>query len=282
MITSKKFRLGFEDFISSLDELGISDNAVFVFSPYKKLISSYNGYAVEVRRSSDDAYMNFGFDKWGNLEKTKLLNWIGSGNNGYVRTVYNQAKPSNNISQATANGQPMIVDSGVFLEDGLDFDGSFDFMGCAKYDEMSITDHPLTMFAQFKVAAANTGYLLGINTDSSNTQYSMYTTTVPQVINWKLSPSVVVNSDYSPGVIENVMGVYKDGGTNAQISKSNSDEDTGNYSSILTEYNFVNIGCRSTNSTNTSHSAYLDGNIKTIIIFNSNEYDNYSNLVSLI
>ena len=281
MKTSKRIHLGFEDFEGALDKLGIQDNAQFIFSPYKKLISSYDGFAIEVRRSSDDATMNFGFDNWGNLEVNKLLDWVGSGNNGYIKTIYNQAKPSNNIYQNITTGQPIIVDTGVFQEDGISFDGLNDCMTCDKYDEVNITDHPLTVFCQMKKPAASTAILVGINTDTSNAQFSVFTTTVPQAINFKLN-STSVQTNYITGSIENVMCVYKDGGTNAQIAKANTDEDTGNYSSILTEYSFLNVGCRSTAVDNSTKAFFHNGNIKTIIIFNSNEYDNYSKLVSLI
>lgn len=276
MKTSKRIQLGYEAFEGSLDALGIQDNAVFIFSPYKKLISDYSGYAVQVRRSSDDALRNFGFDKWGDIESTEILTWVGSGNDGFVRIVYNQVN-SNYAYQTTDAEQPKIVAAGVFQTAGLKFDGSDDYMTVDKYTDVNITDHPLTIFSQLIKPDASTTIIVGINTDGSNAQFSFYTTTVPQSFNFKLN-STAIQQAYTTGTQENVMCVYKDGNTNAQMLKANSGTTTDDYSSTLTQYNFLNIGARSTNGTNTAHSFFFNGNLKTIIVFNSNEYENYSQL----
>ena len=64
-----------------------------------------------------------------------LVDFVGSGNDGFVDTWYDQSGNSNNVVQATAGNQPKIVSSGSLIAGGLRFDdaqsletaGSFTF-----------------------------------------------------------------------------------------------------------------------------------------------------------
>jgi len=64
-----------------------------------------------------------------------LVDFVGSGNDGFVDTWYDQSGNSNNAVQATAGSQPKIVSSGSLVTGGLRFDdaqkletaGSFTF-----------------------------------------------------------------------------------------------------------------------------------------------------------
>ena len=78
----------------------------------RKLISTYTGSAVRVRRSSDNTEQNIGFDGSGNLDTTSLLSFVGVGN-GFVTTWYDQSGNSKNLIQTTAGNQPSIVLLGV-------------------------------------------------------------------------------------------------------------------------------------------------------------------------
>ncbi len=90
--------------------------------------------AIRVRRSSDNEELDIGFIGE-DLDEISLLNFIGL-NDGYVITIYNQVNDgiSENLIQATAIDQPIIVSSGVIIKrnnkpsidfvngDGRDFD----------------------------------------------------------------------------------------------------------------------------------------------------------------
>jgi hypothetical protein len=80
----------------------------------RKLTSTYTGSAIRVRRSSDNAEQNIGFDANGNLNTVSLLAFVGSGN-GFVTTWYDQSGNSKNATQTTSTRQPWIVESGVLL-----------------------------------------------------------------------------------------------------------------------------------------------------------------------
>jgi len=81
----------------------------------RKLRSSYTGNAIKVRRSSDNAEMNIGFNSDGEINTFTLLTFIGVGNNGFVTTWYDQSGNGINLTQATAAYQPKIVNSGFIM-----------------------------------------------------------------------------------------------------------------------------------------------------------------------
>ena len=53
-----------------------------------------------------------------------LAAFVGSGNDGFVETWYDQSGNSKDATQATASLQPKIVNAGSLLTDGIDFDGT--------------------------------------------------------------------------------------------------------------------------------------------------------------
>lgn len=78
-----------------------------------KLNASYTGYAVKVRRSSDNTTQDIGFIG-NNLDTVSLLSFVGAGD-GYVDTWYDQGGMYN-FNQAITANQPYIVMSGVLVE----------------------------------------------------------------------------------------------------------------------------------------------------------------------
>ena len=66
--------------------------------------------AVRVRRSSDDAEQDFTVSE---IHSGALVDFVGSGNDGFVETWYDQSGNGNDLTQATASKQPTIVTSGT-------------------------------------------------------------------------------------------------------------------------------------------------------------------------
>ncbi len=83
----------------------------------RKVVSSYVGNAINVRRSSDNTTTDIGFDGSGNLDATSLNTFVGSGN-GFVVTIYDQSGNSRNLTQANTTRQPQIVASGTDETEG--------------------------------------------------------------------------------------------------------------------------------------------------------------------
>lgn len=97
----------------------------------RKLRSDYTGFAIRVRRSSDNAEQDIGFTLTGDLDTTSLTSFCGSGN-GFVTTWYDQSGNARNVTQTTAASQPQIVSSGSILninsKPSIKYDGSNDIL----------------------------------------------------------------------------------------------------------------------------------------------------------
>ncbi len=79
----------------------------------RKLKNTYTGSAIRVRRSTDNAEQNIGFNINGDLDTVALTTFC-SGTNGFVTTWYDQST-SNNLIQTTAINQPQIVSAGNLI-----------------------------------------------------------------------------------------------------------------------------------------------------------------------
>ena len=81
------------------------------------LDSTYTGSAIRVRRSSDNAEQDIGFNVFGELDTVSLLAFAGTGD-AFVKVWYDQAS-TNDATQTDTASQPQIVSSGaVIVENG--------------------------------------------------------------------------------------------------------------------------------------------------------------------
>ncbi len=113
-MATQSVRIGWRTYVSpiqyTLDKFGSSAAAYSL----RKLKVSYSGYAIRVRRSSDNTEQNIGFNTSNDLDTTALTAFVGSGS-GFITTWYDQSGNSKNAIQTTPNRQPWIVESGVLL-----------------------------------------------------------------------------------------------------------------------------------------------------------------------
>jgi hypothetical protein len=138
-------------------------NAAAAYS-VRLLRGNYTGSAIRVRRSSDNAEQNIGFDGSGNLDTTALTSFC-SGTNGFVTTWYDQSGNSINLIQTTAINQPQIVSSGSVLlvntKPCIRFDGIDD-----KLTQVLLFGSVSTQFFVYD-KIGSTGYLGGLFLGSS-------------------------------------------------------------------------------------------------------------------
>jgi hypothetical protein len=141
------------------------------------LDSTYTGSAIRVRRASDNAEQDIGFDN--NELDTSALATFCSGTNGFVKTWYDQAG-SNDATQTTTGSQPKIYDSstGVVTENGkaaLDFDGGNDYMQSSLFTAIS---QPDTTFVVLKLDAIEPVFITdgGTQSQTLNTGSNQWTT----------------------------------------------------------------------------------------------------------
>jgi hypothetical protein len=93
-------------------------NAAIAYSATRRLRTAYTGSLIRVRRSSDNAEQDIGYDANNVLDQAALTTFVGAGN-GFVTTWYDQSGNGKNATQTTAIRQPQIVSSGsVLLKNG--------------------------------------------------------------------------------------------------------------------------------------------------------------------
>ena len=92
-----------------LDQYG--DGIAAAYS-VRKLRADYSGSAFRVRRDSDDAEQDIGFDTDGNLDESALTTFVGA-NDGRIATWYDQTTNGNNATQTVSNRQMRVVTSGT-------------------------------------------------------------------------------------------------------------------------------------------------------------------------
>lgn len=96
-------------FTGPLDGLSASSAAAY---STRRLTGDHKAPLMRVRRSSDNAEADIGYDVDGNLDTAALLAFTGAGD-GFVTTWYDQSGNARDASQATGGNQPRIVNAGV-------------------------------------------------------------------------------------------------------------------------------------------------------------------------
>lgn len=99
-------------FVGPLD--GYTTNLVALYGTVK-MLSSYAGSAIKVRRSSDSTLQDIGFNADGTFDATSYASFIGGGS-GFAHTLYDQSGNGRHEVQSTAAAQPQI---------GVDGDGNY-------------------------------------------------------------------------------------------------------------------------------------------------------------
>jgi len=116
----------------------------------RQLSWAYGGPVVRVRRDNDNAEQDFTATE---VSDGTLASWVGAGNNGFVRTWYDQSGNGRHAQQGNSPNQPQIVSSGAVATIGtkpaLSFDGSNDFMTVSSFGK-TLLENNLTMFFAFK------------------------------------------------------------------------------------------------------------------------------------
>lgn len=150
----------------------------------RKLSSTYAGFVIRVRRSSDNTEQNIGFDVNGNLDTTALLTFVGA-NNGFVTIWYDQSGNGINMIQTTANQQPKIVSLGVV--NTTNSKPSIRFQNSGLYNTLTTFSAPISIFSVINDNPTSTGnYFIYSNANTSET----YGSTIGLVNNgWRIQSS---------------------------------------------------------------------------------------------
>ena len=131
-----------------------ADSIVHAYEPARRVLSSYTGNLVRLRRASDNAEANFTYLANGDLDVAAIAAWAGGAS--YVVTVYDQAPNSDDVTQAVAANQPLYVASIRNGHAGMLFDGTNDYLQGA-FTTGGILSQPVNIYAvaQLDATAVN-------------------------------------------------------------------------------------------------------------------------------
>ena len=224
-------------------------------------------YVIQVRRSSDDTIKSFTADE---VTDGTLVAFVGSGNDGFVRTWYDQSvsdqagstATNNHAAQFTAGSQPKIVESGsLILQNGdatIKFDGTDDSFSPVT---ISSSSFPVSVISLSSPAVTNsTMGIYGIAAQSGGFYKSTALFSMFAGSRLDSSVSAVAGNDFIRTDIFN--------GSSSSLSV-NGTETTGTIGTGTTSLTKFEVG----NSTQSGNNV-LNGSIKEIILYTTDQTAN--------
>jgi hypothetical protein len=179
---------------------------------------------------------------------------------GFVETWYDQSGNGNDAVQQVSGSQPKIVDAGVLVSGGIDFDGVDDSLGTNIF---TLSAQPISKFAVGSfdsIAAAS--YFIDGSSDNRGVIGAAAAGT------WRIFAGGTAD-DYATSISLSTnylaSGIFNGASTNLQVNGSN----LGNKNVGTDGLDKVQIG-----SGNVGGGAFLDGKIAEIIIYPSDESAN--------
>jgi len=187
-----------------------------------------------------------------------LVDFVGSGNDGFVDTWYDQSGNSKDAVQDTASKQPKIVNSGSFLNE-LDFDGTNDTFAINFGANLSQANSIFMVHQSDTTTGTSNEFFdsaSGVNPrtllDQSGTKYRMFSTGA------SVGTGVTITTDKSL-----IFALYN--GASSLFAKN------GTATSAL------NAGTTDINQNSvlgSSGARFYDGSMQEIIIYNSDQSSN--------
>lgn len=235
----------------------------------RKLRTAYSGYAIRVRRSSDNNSQDIGFKADGTLDTTSMLSFVGSGS-GFVSIWYDQSSFNRNLSQTSASNQFRIVGDGLLetlngKPSAYNPGGSFNRSMNVSFG--SNLAQPNTYFHLGSHTNLN-GYILDNN--GGTTQSAIY-----QASNLlRLYAGTDLNLTYTPNISTQRLIFAMTNGTTSRLGVNGATGSTGNAN---TGYmNGLTLGAA------LSGLGSIPSHHQEIIVFNSNQLTNRTGIESNI
>jgi Alpha-L-arabinofuranosidase B, catalytic len=181
----------------------------------RRLTGLYNGPLIRIRRDSDNAEADIGYDSSGDLDTAALLTFVGSGD-GFVVVWYDQSTYASNAVQVTAGSQPKIVSSGAVITAGTKPTVVFesppttwlDMLSNRFYGEVSLVGQRQIGYESFIESIVGPGNYRGFTLDSFGTSFEICGL-------YKVNGTLISN----PTEPKNVLNVYRGYSPNDLTSK---------------------------------------------------------------
>ena len=268
----------------------------------QKLRTLYTGYAIRVRRSSDNTSQDIGFLN-GNLDTTSISSFVGA-NDGFVSIWYDQSGNAYNFEQSTLDYQPKIVSSGSLLTKNskptVVFDGLSDFMSVpsslSSFSFLHKTGNSFISVVGYN-RIINEGFILcNNNGTSANIGYFLTTLLTSDIRNFTtngvagLSNATVSNQTNTAPLTANSLFLINDVTDNGNATASNRSKiyvNNGNALSLNTLTNTPSTANAIADFTIGSKSgsakvSYFDGGVSQLIIYNTDQSGNRSGITTAI
>ncbi|MEN8907901.1 MAG: hypothetical protein ABF289_18270 [Clostridiales bacterium] len=261
-----------------LDELGNVDNCALGVAPYKRLTFLYDDYLVLVVRVDDLEERYFYADYNGNIVEADVLAWLGA-SEGVVKKAANQLQDSNEAYQNTLADMPAITISNVFQSNGLYYDGSNSWLRINDYAAIQITEPPYSAYSNAIAYGVGEAIYSKCLNSHINAQYFL-AHYEHRIELWHKNINFEINNAWTELAINKIMTTWRDKNANGFLTHTLLNEYTHTLGVTLTNRPNVTIGARSNAVDCSSVSVWLDGNIKTVLLFSSNEYLKYNDFVN--
>lgn len=141
-------------------------DAVAAYS-VRKLRSNYTGNCLRLRRSNDNAEMDFGFDANGDLDVAAIATFLGA-NNGFIATWYDQSGNTRNLTAAATTNQPLFVANVVNGKPVLRFDGTDDYLRNTSFVDFGDA-YTASMIAAFSSTGDTSQGVFEVSNGATNT-----------------------------------------------------------------------------------------------------------------
>jgi len=271
MHVSLDLALGRELRLNSVGEsvLQIAPSAAAAYS--LRSLTGGDPKVVRVRRSSDNVESDFTVS---GISSGALVDFVGSGNDGFVDTWYDQSGNSNDAVQATDGNQPKIVNSGALVVDsgiaGLDF-ASNEFLVASS---VSGLEGPFSLFSTS--VRDTTGYTGSFSKSSAaNRYFGIQEATSASLAAARNSTSVSVAASVSG--TDRLSFALTTGETSTSVGAlggtiANTTNDYGNDFTSGSGLDQLAIGVLRT----VSPTGYFNGRIRELIFYTSDQSANRS------
>lgn len=244
--------------------------SVAAYSVARRLATAYTGNLIRVRRSSDNAEQNIGYDSNNVLDESALTTFVGA-NDGFVTTIYDQSGNGKNATQTTAGNQHRIVSSGTIEKYGGK--PCLNSLTRPNYDVSNTTVK--NAFTVAKVDTQNfINYLLGSNNSTTPFGFLFYNGSYSLVNGLGGFDGTNINS-ISGKDLNRHLGYFQLKSSKLYVAKDGAAEtDTGSFVSsfVLNELLGRSAGTN----------VYFQGVTQEIILYNSDETSNKSGIESNI
>jgi len=249
---------------------------VMGFSLYK-LTNTYKGYCLEVQRQSDNTTLNVGFVN-DYVDKLAIETFC-TGTTGKVKTWYNQFV-TNNATQSNSSLMPTICTNGVFETNGIKFVASEStYLEVEAYSLIDITSPPLSLYHNSLTAVQNSGtaYLFSKAYTLTGVQYGIvHSKTTVFYHSLRLGDNIDILKTQILESVHKILCTWENKSENGVTVNIDSVEALSVRSTDLTTRQKFVIGCRADGAS--SYLGFYNGYLKTILIFNTNQKNNYNKI----